>query len=317
MDAHLKATALLERFKGIETLNPNINTLPHVNWNDAYFQQSFAAKVPRQRPPVANAQAAAKFFLDLYLGGPKKDTLKNAVWTLIYSTTLTNEDEYLVPEALINGIEIGGVAYQREADVVYAPLPEVVAMIGAHDYDGKHYTEADCKQWYRDIDQKLTEGDKNAINYVAYLAMTCIRLITKDIITVSKCIQASVNKNFANLWKKDPPTDRIPPPPSQPFNQTWTSVFLSGEGPIKDLVTLMIRIGITDSENSVCRIGIANATCLLNLRYTGMGCYACTMAAAAVLNVFPMVLIQHVLTKSTVVKLYLSISIFGLYICIE
>lgn len=297
MSAQQAANQLLDKYKPLELWSPTTSSLASITWQDEVFLKDFSPKVAWERPSASNIQVAALYFLDAYVGHDNGKPMKAAVWSLLYGMTLLNTDEYFVHD-LLGGNEIPSVTHNSGPQPQYQTLADIPDASGSM-IEGLHYTSADLKTWYSQVKKAIEDESAVAINYIAFIAATCIRLITKEDLSVATHLMNYTNKNFQSIWSLSPPTDKCPPPPSLNFFSIWHASFPRSEPESRRLLTIMIHVGILKPDGSSTRMGIANASCLLCLRYTGMGCYAYTMSASRALNCTPMHLIKHTLTTNS------------------
>lgn len=144
------------------------------------------SKVSWVRPSADSIKVAAAYFLDVYMGHTNGKPLRDAVWTLLYGMSLLNADDKFIHEELVGGAEIPGVNHNSGAMPQYQTLAEVPEASNAN-MDGLYYTVQNVKDWY-EVKKALEENTCVAVNYLAFIATTCVRLITKEEFSVASHI---------------------------------------------------------------------------------------------------------------------------------
>lgn len=292
-------SSFFDNYSSIKDFNPPTTTLQEIKWSDDLFSTTYVPKGKRARTQVDKAAKACKNILNWYFGATDSKHLKNNTLAVLYGMMI-NEDEYLIPDSLIGGIEIDIGNPVETALTKYHPDTSITILNdGQRSQDQLQMFKSDIEKWISDAEEGLANVDsrQDYINLVGFMMLTLLRLIIKDLSPVSKHIMTRIHDHYLNLFGKDYPLAGPVPPPNALCKEGIRTVFKHLESSSKEVLSIMVAARAMVSDGSRSRHGVLDASCLLTLKYTGMGAYSHCITAALKYSRTPYDSLTYVATK--------------------
>uniref|UniRef100_A0A8D8X0W4 Nucleoprotein n=1 Tax=Cacopsylla melanoneura TaxID=428564 RepID=A0A8D8X0W4_9HEMI len=262
----------LETFEKVMEKIKNMDLFPsEIKWSENMFHEKYVIPNKIARPSRSDIIQAARTFLHWYVGGDVGSQGKTIVRTLLFGMTLDNDNEYFVPDQLTNNTPIPVVTDVPLPDLkTYTTHPDFHPVLTlSYKCNSKVFLFQDVQIWVDELSKALDESASAsaAINYIAYLALTYLRLMVKEETNTIIQVRSHLASSYKSIWKMDPVTQRRPPPPAQKF-------LSSGFKWYQDILAIVVKTATDPQLKSPIRTAIGNESCLQSLRYTGMGLYA-------------------------------------------
>lgn len=213
---------------------------------------------------------------------------------------MINGEEYLIPESLVGGPEIDIGNPVETVLTKYHPDTSIIILNdGQRSQDQNQVFKSDIEKWIADVEEGLADVNlrQKYINLVGFIMLTMLRLIIKDLSPVSKHIMTKIHDHYSNLFSSDYPLNNPVPPPNALCKEGIRTVFKHLESSSKEVLSIMVAARSMVSDGSRSRHGVLDASCLLTLKYTGMGAYSHCITAALKYSRTPYDLLTYVATK--------------------
>lgn len=290
--------SFFDNYTSIKDFNPPTTTLQEIQWSDELFSTSYVPKGMKARPDGAKAAQACRGIINWYFGAPDSKALKNNTQAALYGMKI-NDEEYLVPDSLV-GTQVIDIQNAVETNLTrYHPDPTITVLIDEQRaQDPSQIKKKDIIECIAKVEEGLASLDdrQKYINLVGFMVLTTLRLIIKDLTPVSKHIMTKIHDHYSNLFSNDYPLDQPVPPPNALCKEGIRSVFKHLESSSKEVLAIMVAARSMESEGSRSRHGVLDASCLLTVKYTGMGAYSHCITAALKYSRTPYDLLTYVAT---------------------
>lgn len=232
----------------------------------------------------------ASVFLNWYVG-QEISHKRLALSCKILLLSMKYEDSFIFPDKFVHADDVVVAAADNTT------IQKIASASFANDNLGTLETQR-IRLWYANVWINLHSTNhktvQTCINYLGYVLLNMMRLITKSRASVEKHIVRSVTRQFNNIWGKTFIISATPPPYADKCYTTFLFAFKKGEKDCSDMLVYILealehpRPNLINTTQSIIKSG-----CSLVLSETGLGLVHWLKKAAEKLELNPLHLIDY------------------------